>query len=37
MKEMPRLEAGLFLRDIGLNFPVTMDALKYAKEKLEKP
>ena len=30
--EMAPLEAGYFLRDLGLNFPVTMDALKHAKK-----
>jgi len=30
--EMAPLEAGYLLRDLGLNFPTTMDALRHAKK-----
>jgi len=32
LKEMPPLEAGRFLRDLGCNFPVTMDAVRKAQK-----
>jgi len=32
LKEMPPLEAGYFMRDLGCNFPVTMDAVRKAKK-----
>lgn len=32
LKEMKELEVGYYIRDLGYNFPVTMDALKKAKE-----
>ena len=34
LEEMAPLEAGYFLRDLGKNFPVTMNALKIARENL---
>jgi hypothetical protein len=30
LKEMEQLEAGWYLRDLGYNFPVTMDAIYKA-------
>lgn len=32
--EMAPLEAGYFLRDLNVNFPVTMDAINRAKENM---
>lgn len=34
LKEMAPLEAGFTLRDLGLNFPTTMDALYIAGKKM---
>lgn len=34
LTEMAPLEAGYFMRDLGYSFPVTMDSLKKASEKL---
>lgn len=34
LEGMAPLEAGFVLRDLGLNFPTTMDALRHAEKKL---